>query len=290
MLNCGVLCDDAHCKPTYSCPTPLPAPLGSGNSIWCCNVRPLEQAGCWNNKIENWNGRNAIFVLQGIINEINQVQALINSFSNQIKDAQARTYDMAHEAFYLWQDYLGGTSSARQKVNHIVYARIEDLNPRPSSQGGDGFELPHIDSKSSWKWGFIPQVCVTVDRGSGTFRLTVARFDENPVGTGLLDRFWSLLFSKGALTAAEKVLVNQIAARYQSDLAQNKYYEVGGLPIVSSLTKALLRNIIDSRGIVTKIKVNYGPGETQENQSSVSAARRNRDIYIINASSDMNMR
>jgi len=269
-------------------------PNSSGHTTApCCSIVPLEP-GCLNNIIDNSPIHHALTVLQGIIDDINQVQALINSLYTQLKDVQARTYDMAHEAFYLWQDYLGGAAPTRQLVNHIVYARIEDINPRPKASGGDGFELPHMDTKSRWKWGVVPQICLTVDKATGSFRLTVGRYDENPAAQGLLGRFWNLLFSKGPLTAAERASVNQIAARYKSDLAQNIYYEVGGLPDATyAATKALLRNIIASRGIVTKIKVNYGPGYTPNPgppPESVSAADRNQDIYIIGTSSDMNMR
>lgn len=283
-IYCGVLCEDTNgCRPIAQCSTPL------GGSRWCCYIRDLEPYPTWiqaracnDNIVEvypNTGGikHNALTILDRFIADISQVQTLIDYFSTQIKDVQNRTYDEFHEAFYLWQDKIGGVTSQRETISHIVYARIEDIDPEA------GFELPHATQTSSWKWGFLPQICMTVKNGEGRFRITVARFDENPAGRGLLNRFWRLVSSRGELTPSEKNLVEQEAANYTTQLESNIYYQV------PDGAKATLKNILQRSGIVTKIQVNYGPGDTPEPPATVSAARRNRDIYIVRTSSNMNM-
>ena len=288
--RCGLLCGSGQCPPPLSdydgnpinrCQTPL------GGEKYCCVVTDLEPynrptKGCFDNIVEvypNTGGikHNALTILDNFIADISQVQTLIDYFSTQIKDVQNRTYDEFHEAFYLWQDKIGGVTSQRETISHIVYARIEDIDP------GAGFELPHVAQTSQWKWGILPQICMTVKNGEGRFRLTVARFDENPKGRGLLNRFWRLVSSRGVISPSDKALIEQEAANYTNQLERNIYYQV------PDGAKATLKNILQRSGIVTKIEVNYGPGETPEPPATVPAARRNRDIYIVRTSSNMNM-
>jgi hypothetical protein len=298
--RCGLLCDDNRCPPPRSdydgnpingCQTPL------GGERYCCEVTDLEpynstSYGCFDNIVDvypNTAGtdgvlirHNAITILNKFISDITQVRSLINTFSSRINVAVEQTYDMAHEAFYLWQDNLGGVSSQREMINHIVYARIEGIDP------GAGFELPHAAQTSDWLWVTfppLPRICMRVEDATGRFKLTVARFDESPTGTtGLLTRFWRFLFSKGVLNSAEKTLVAQEAANYTNQLASNTYYQ-----ITDQATKTRLKNILQRSGMVTKIQVNYGPGYTPRPPATAPAARRNRDIYIVRTSSDMNM-
>ena len=270
--NCGEPCGAATCPPTFICNLPL------GGKTKCCNVTPLESvSGCralpYSNIITD---SNALTILDTLMNDIASLQTLIDNFANQVEFNEAQSYDQMHEAFYLWSDFVGGVTSAKEKLNHVVYVRLD-------FPAGNGFKLPYITQKSNMNWG-IPKICVAVANASGDFTLTVGRFDESPNQSApLLTRFRKLLFSKLGYRSSEKTLLENETTNLQNNLTANTYVDV--------TNKARLKRIIRDRGIVTKVRIHYGPGETRKPSYWATvlpedkAKRENRDIYIISTSS-----
>jgi hypothetical protein len=183
-----------------------------------------------------------------------------------------------HEAFYVWSDYVGGTGTPEQEVGHIVYVNIAGVNPAPKP-AGDNFKLPHLVPKV--KWFPFPSNCLVLEDGEGDFTLRVGRFDESTSKTGPLSKFWKFRFSRGDISTSDEDFVRQKAEEFRKAIDENKYVEL------SEGDKNRLRRITGDHAVFSKVKVHYGPGVTKENQSSVSAKDRNRDIYIMETSSKM---
>ena len=273
--NCGQLCGDAACPPAYACTLPL-----SGTTTNCCNVTPLESvSGCRSAPYSNIiTTSNVLTILNSFINDIDSLRTLITGFYNRVKAIERLSYAQMREAFYLWSDFVGGVTSTKEKLNHVIFVRVACLK-----DPGTGFIMPHIRQKSSWKWGFIPQICIGVDNADGDFWLTVARFDESPIHSApLLTRFRNFLFSKLGYSAGERTLLDNETTMLQNNLTANRYVDV--------INKTGLRNLLNSRGIVTRVNFNYGPGRTEEDQTTVSAADENRQIYIRGTYSSIDSR
>jgi len=276
-INCGGLCNDDHCRPGNYCATP------TGGSLGCCDVRPLESySECSSNYTNIVDRYNAITILEQFASDIESVRGAIDRLSKELKNDYIETYDKMHEAFYVWSDKVNAGTPNEQVAGHIVYVRVEGLNPREKSEGGDGFKLPA--PKDTTKWDPLPYTCITVENAEGEFMLTVARYDEDVSKTGPLSRFWRFRFSRPGMNEAMDGFVRRIAEIVNINIktpAANYFYEI------TDEGKNGLRDILRKYGIVSKIKVHYGPGYTYtpeeiKNLDSIpgSAAKRNRDIWI----------
>ncbi len=264
--DCGQLCNDPHCPPQITCDTP------TGGSMNCCDSGfPLEPY-CANNIIEVYNGYNAITVLEKFWYDVIRVRALIETLYKRVKDIEAESYDVMHEAFYLWVDKVGGASSEGQEVAHIAYAKIEGLDP------GAGFDIPHMaQPRTEFNWYGV-SICYSVASAEGDFTLSVARFDEDTAKKGPLSRLWRFRFGHPKDEGFDSLIegtLHQVATQFQDDIAKNKYAKID-----DEATKNLLRTILNSFGMVSRVNVHYGPGVTEKDQASVPAEQRNEDIYI----------
>lgn len=226
----------------------------------------------------------AIPILNNFISDIAQLNNLIQRCYDEVQTAHQENYNRMYEAFYVWTDKVGADTPASQIVGHIAYVTTEGFNPNT------GFKLPYPHHTSEWKW-WPPgnHICVRVEGGSagngtGEFTLTVARFDEDTAKTGPLSRFWSFRFSKlfggQRISADDEEFVRNEAIIYKNFIDSNHYFEPS--------QKERLREILRKYGTVAKVKVHYGPGRTEEDQESVPARDKNRDINIIWTSSDFN--
>ncbi|MDP3732460.1 MAG: hypothetical protein Q8R31_05540, partial [Candidatus Omnitrophota bacterium] len=232
-VGCGQLCNDRHCRPTNMCNTPL------GGSRYCCDITNLEPynnpaKGCYDNIIDvypNTGGirHNAETVLNKLIDDLLQLRTRISSFSQTVKEINQKTYDNMHEAFYIWSDYVGGATSQKQEVGHIVYAKVEGLDP------SQGFALPRPNQRETIEWEKmpifipgapapvtisvpVPKTCVSVLNATGEFTLTVARWDEDTSKTGPLSKFWRFRFSKPGVPEDYVKIVHEEAKRFREGI------------------------------------------------------------------------
>lgn len=284
-LNCGRLCND-DCRParTQKCKPPL-----SGER-WCCDITDLEPynnpvKGCSDNIIEvypNRNGvrHNAIQILDRFAADLEDLRYVIGQLYDRAQNINIQSYNQMHEAFYIWRDRVGADTSNPQLVGHIAYVKVEGFDPRPRLGGGDDFKLPYPTRRVQW---LPPRTCLGVGATSGEFTLTVARFDEDvakreDMGLG---RFWKFRFGRPRITETDENFVRDEAIMNNSAIGRSEYYNP------SDSNKGRLRNILRNYGMVTRVRVHYGPGETQRDQKAVPAAQKNRDIYIRGTSSSM---
>ncbi|MCX5701735.1 MAG: hypothetical protein NTW64_01990 [Candidatus Omnitrophica bacterium] len=214
----------------------------------------------------------AIWVLDRFIEDLFQLRSLIDKLNDDVTKLELDSLTKYNEAFYVWSDTVGGVSSEKQEVGHVVYVKLE--LPLEYVDGKLTFELPYVHPYTNW-WGI--ESCVAIEKAEGQFNLTVARFDEGTGKKSPLKKFWNFIFSRPLGVNIEDTVRNE-AKNFNTKIKANAYVE----PNNKDTLKQALRN-----GQVTKIVVHYGPGRTEEDQAGVSAPERNEDIKIVSTSSSL---
>jgi hypothetical protein len=292
--NCGTGCGGI-CSPTHVCTTPLPDSGGSTTSH-CCEIAPTLEPDCTNsnslsrnNIIRTYNGYDAIIILNSLIDDIVELRSVIQAFQSDIVAVQLKSYADMHEAYYVWEDFIGGQTGNKQPILHIAYVNVESL-PNTTS----GFTVPHFNIPHGewlvWNPPFpipippipYPAICYGVGDATGRFRLTVARFDDNSRDTGPLSKFWRFIFGRGSITMLQRQLLQTFALQYKIGINSNTY-----IPL-NAWQKSICRNILIKNGMGTRTTFHYGPGRTYDPNTAAfpgPASERNRDTYIESTTS-----
>lgn len=299
LRSCGTACGSATCPPTYICNTPLPDQHGIATSP-CCEIAPMLEPNCRQanqklrgNILNTYHGYDTIRILDNFLKDITEVENVMGTFYADIQLIASTFYTNTHEAFYVWRDYLGGSTGTKQDLLHIVYVNITGNDPTT------GFKVPHFGTPSQgWQWygGLIPYpvVCAGVADAVGTFRLTIARFDENSRDTGPLSKFWRFVFSRGSPDIIELGALASVVTQYTAGINHipyPQYYNINASTGNSPFLKGQLLKILRDHGIGTRAEFSYGPGYTYDPKDQATCcwpgdpAKRNRDIHIVSTTS-----
>jgi hypothetical protein len=289
---CGQLCGGANCRPYSYCANGLRSVANGtyANNLKCCDVVPLEPYNrylaspvqCFysggvavhnRNIIECYPCTSATWynvptVLERMARDLEDWIHLIYELKQTIDPIRVVTYNNFHEAFYVWSDFVGGLTSQKQEVGHVVYSRIDLPNDA-------NFTLPWFDTQPC---ALYFGTATVLKNHTGEFTLTVGRYDEDTTKRSPLQRFWRFIFSRG-VSEAESDQVRNIAAKYRSATEANppRFYGIGANhwnnargDLIETTNYNTLRSVIH-KGIVSKVKVKYGPNKEDISLTNVTS-------------------
>lgn len=262
---CGEACGNPTCGPSSQCDTP------TGGRRSCCDSGVKLKNDCDSTRIDSY------------IDRLRELNGALANFQNVIESIYTRSQSIRNDpwtyrAIYAWRDITGreigqyaASRGTPESSVHMVYVR---LTMPPS------FKFPSIDQYQEWT---TLSICKTVINASGTFDIEIGRYDEDLAKQGPLRDFWRFRFRRHPENAEQNLsLLRAVADRFASRLNDGEAATLDQLATRDEFEE-LARFCFDN-GIVSMIRVHYGPGVTptreQINNRSQPAAEKNRDIYI----------
>ncbi|MGD9014682.1 MAG: hypothetical protein PVI33_01470 [Candidatus Omnitrophota bacterium] len=275
--QCGATCPPHGwsfnpADPVQDCNVPLlgPAPGGPAMRNCCdsaCNLQAGSRISCNQTRIEPY-----INVLRNFEVSITALRQNMHNLANQV--AVMKSYPWVHEAIYVWKDRvldeLGQAVPGKETPAHMVYVRL-------NMDVGDEFKFPYITTKRR-NWGF--RICQVVEDAEGKFEIEVARYDEDTAKVGPLRNLWRLKFRQqpGGGEDARVTLLHNVADRYYNRLNLGNACTLNQL--ITPAERQQLTSLAWERGIASKARFNYGPGDTFRPGVDGTARERNRQIFI----------